>query len=146
MKDLRIEKLANNLLKHSINLHKGEKILIYVENNNLRCKINNEIYKLNKYSIPTLEEVKYKLESIIGVHELKEFLYNIENNNKVQKIRETLGLKTSYISLNMIFAGNAGTGKTNAARITYEYLNALGLLSKGTLHSSPKESTCLSPL
>lgn len=31
----------------------------------------------------------------------------------------------------MIFAGNAGTGKTNAARITYEYLNALGLLSKG---------------
>lgn len=114
-------------------LAQGEKILIYVENNNLRCKINNEIYKLNKYSIPTLEEVKYKLESIIGVHELKEFLYNIENNNKVQKIRETLGLKTSYISLNMIFAGNAGTGKTNAARITYEYLNALGLLSKGTL-------------
>ena len=33
----------------------------------------------------------------------------------------------------MIFAGNAGTGKTNAARITYDYLNALGLLSKGTL-------------
>ena len=30
MKDLRIEKLANNLLKHSINLHKGEKILIEI--------------------------------------------------------------------------------------------------------------------
>lgn len=114
-------------------LIQGEKILIYVENNSLRCQINNEIYELNKYSKPTLEEIKYKIESIIGVNELKEFLSNIENNTKVQKIRETLGLKTSYISLNMIFAGNAGTGKTNAARITYEYLNALGLLSKGIL-------------
>lgn len=28
MRDLRIEKLANNLLKYSINLQKGEKILI----------------------------------------------------------------------------------------------------------------------
>ena len=30
MKDLRIEKLANNLLNHSINLQKGEKILIEI--------------------------------------------------------------------------------------------------------------------
>ncbi|MDV4151078.1 AAA family ATPase [Clostridium sp. AL.422] len=114
-------------------LSEGEKLLIYVENNGLRCKVRSTIYNMNKYSIPTLEEVKYKLESIIGLKELKEFLLNIENNNKVQKIRERLGLRTSYISLNMIFAGNAGTGKTNAARITYEYLYALGLLSKGIL-------------
>ena len=33
---------------------------------------------------------------------------------------------------------NAGTGKTNAARITYEYLNALGLLSKGTYREVSK--------
>ena len=31
MKDSRIEKLASNLLKHSINLQKGEKILIEVK-------------------------------------------------------------------------------------------------------------------
>lgn len=115
------------------NISQGEKLLIYVKDNGLKCKASDSKYSLNKYSIPTLEEVKYKLESIIGVKELKEFLLNIENNNKVQKIRERLGLKTSYISLNMIFAGNAGTGKTNASRITYEYLNALGLLAKGTL-------------
>ena len=30
MKDLRIEKLANNLLNHSLNLQKGEKILIEI--------------------------------------------------------------------------------------------------------------------
>lgn len=123
---------AINLIKKE-NLSQGEKILVYVEGNVLKCKVNNSVYNLNRYSIPILEEVKYKLESIIGLKELKEFLLNIENNNKVQKIREKLGLRTSYISLNMIFAGNAGTGKTNAARITYEYLNALGLLSKGVL-------------
>lgn len=123
---------AINLIKKE-KLSEGEKILVYVEGNGLRCKVSNSVYNLNKYSIPTLDEVKYKLESIIGLKELKEFLLNIENNNKVQKIREKLGLRTSYISLNMIFAGNAGTGKTNAARITYEYLNALGLLSKGML-------------
>ncbi len=115
------------------NLSEDEKILIYVEGNALRCKAKGAKYNLNKYLIPTLEEVKYKLESIIGLRELKEFLLNVENNKKVQNIRKRLGLKTSYISLNMIFAGNAGTGKTNAARVTYEYLNALGLLTKGTL-------------
>ncbi|WP_195263515.1 AAA family ATPase [Clostridium sp. 1001275B_160808_H3] len=121
--------LRNLVLKESIEA--GEKILLYIDNNKMQCKVNNEIYRLNKYSTPTLDEVRYKLESIIGVKELKEFLVNIENNYKVQKIREKLGLRVSRISLNMIFAGNAGTGKTNAARITYEYLNALGLLSKG---------------
>ena len=30
MKDLRIEKLANNLLQHSVELKKGEKILIEI--------------------------------------------------------------------------------------------------------------------
>lgn len=111
---------------------KGEgEVLVYVNNNEIYCKVNNEIYKLNNYVTPTLEEAKYKLESIIGIKELKSFIANVENNYKVQKIREKLGLPTSYISLNMIFAGNAGTGKTNAARITFEYLNALGILKKG---------------
>lgn len=121
--------IKNLILKESID--EGEKILIYVDNNKMHCKINSQIYRLNSYSTPTLDEVRYKLESIIGVKDLKEFLANIENNYKVQKIREKLGLRTSTISLNMIFAGNAGTGKTNAAKITHQYLNALGLLPKG---------------
>ncbi len=118
-----------NLMRKE-NLEVSEKIFIYVENNEIYCKTDNNIFKLNDYSTPTLEEAKYKLNSIIGMKELKEFINNIENNSKVQHIRERLGLKTSKVAMNMIFAGNAGTGKTNAGRITFEYLNALGILPK----------------
>jgi replication-associated recombination protein RarA len=112
------------------NIQEKEKILIYVEDNDIYCTYNNRKFNLSDYLIPTLEEAKYKLDSVIGMKDLKDFIINVENNYKVQKIRERLGLPTSYMSLNMIFTGNAGTGKTNAARITYEYLNALGMLSK----------------
>ena len=121
--------LTNLILKE--NIKENSTILIYVDNDEIYCNIKNEIFSLNDYSTPTLEEVEYKLNSIIGMKDLKEFLISVKNNYKVQKIRERLGLKTSNISLNMIFAGNAGTGKTNAARVTFEYLNALNILSKG---------------
>lgn len=123
-----------------INEHIGieERALIYVENNTILCKTDKEVYDLNNYSMPTLEEVKYKLNSIIGMSNLKEFINSIDNNFKVQRIRKRLGLKNSNISLNMIFEGNAGVGKTNAARITYEYLNALGILSTGIFIEASK--------
>lgn len=112
-------------------LKEGTTIVIYVKDNDIYCKVDKEEFNLSHYSMPTLEEAEYKLNSIIGIEDLKDFLSNVKNNYKVQKIRERLGLKTSNVSLNMIFAGNAGTGKTNAARVTFEYLNALGILSRG---------------
>ncbi|MEW8994632.1 AAA family ATPase [Clostridium sp.] len=126
----KIYKPIMNLIQKE-GLYGESQILIYVDKNEIYCKSDIEIYKLENYLVPTLEEVKYKLDSIIGIEKLKNFIINVENNWKVQKIRKRLGLKTSKISMNMIFTGNAGTGKTNAARVTFEYLNALGILSKG---------------
>ncbi len=126
----KIYKPIMNLIQKE-GLYNESQILIYVDKNEIYCKSDDEIYKLENYLVPTLEEVKYKLDSIIGIEELKNFIINVENNWKVQKIRKRLGLITSKISMNMIFTGNAGTGKTNAARVTFEYLNALGILSKG---------------
>lgn len=126
----KIYKPIMNLIQKE-GLYEESEILIYVDRNEIYCKSDEEIYKLENYLVPTLEEVKYKLDSIIGIEELKDFIVNVENNWKVQKIRKRLGLKTSKISMNMIFTGNAGTGKTNAARVIFEYLNALGMLSRG---------------
>lgn len=112
------------------NLESIGQILLFAKDNELYCKANNEIYKLSDYVIPTLDEARYKLDSIIGIRELKDFITKVENNYKVQLIRQKLGLKTSQISMNMIFTGNAGTGKTNAARVAFEYLCALGIIKK----------------
>lgn len=128
--------IRNLMVKEEI--EEGEKVLIYVENNELYCKTESDIFNLNDYSMPTLEEAKYKLNSMTGMKDLKEFIENVQNNYRVQSIRERLGLKTSRISMNMIFAGNAGTGKTNAARVTFEYLNALGVLSRGVFKEVSK--------
>lgn len=133
----KLYKPLRNLINNQ-ELQNENKILIYVEENGIYCKTNDEVYKLSDYSIPTLEEARYKLDSIIGIDELKEFIQNVENNYKVQEIRERLGLKSSMPSLNMIFAGNAGTGKTNAARVTFEYLNALGIIKKGVFREVSK--------
>lgn len=128
--------LRNLVIKEEIK--SNSRLFIYVENDEIYCKANSKVYKLNEYTTPTLEEARYKLNSIIGIKELKEFIDNVQNNYKVQNIRERLGLTTSKISMNMIFAGNAGTGKTNAARTTFEYLNALGLLSRGVFKEVSK--------
>ncbi len=133
----KIDKPLRNLINKE-NLAGESTIVIYINNEEIYCNTINGTFNLSKYLTPTLGEVKYKLNSIIGMENLKDFISNIENNIKVQRIRETLGLKSSRMSKNMIFAGNAGTGKTNAARITYEYLNALGLLSKGTYREVSK--------
>jgi replication-associated recombination protein RarA len=118
-----------NILEKS-GADKGGRILLFVEGDRIYAKINDGIYKLKDYVSPSLDEVKHRLESLVGMKDFKEYLDNIENNFKVQKIRERLGMETVIVSLNMVFLGNAGSGKTNAARITYDYLNALGLLSR----------------
>lgn len=133
----KVDRPIRNLINKE-NLEKETVMVLYVDHEEIYCNTVHGTFALSKYITPTLDEAKYKLNSIIGMRDLKDFINNIENNIRVQKIRERLGLKTSTLSKNMIFAGNAGTGKTNAARITYEYFNALGLLSKGTFREVSK--------
>ena len=65
MKDFRIEKLANNLLNHSINLQKGEKILIEI--------IGMEAIPLGKELIKQAEKKKwnYIINTILYLYTLK---------------------------------------------------------------------------
>lgn len=79
------------------------------------------------------DEIKKELSQVIGLTKVKEYVLDLENNLKVQQMREDAGHKNSSISMHMIFTGNPGTGKTTIARIVAKYLKSIGILSTGQL-------------
>ena len=80
-----------------------------------------------------ITSIKDELSSIVGLDEIKQYLYSLEDDFKVQAIRKKQGLKTANVSKHMIFTGNPGTGKTTIARILARYLKSIGVLSSGQL-------------
>ena len=81
----------------------------------------------------SLDTVKAKLDRIVGLHEVKDYILSLEQNYQVQAMRKAQGLIASTPSMHMIFTGNPGTGKTTIARLISQYLKAIGALSGGQL-------------
>lgn len=85
------------------------------------------------YNQVELDKVKEELDGVIGLEAVKKYIYDLENNVKIRKLRESRGLKNGSLSMHMIFTGNPGTGKTTIARIVAKYLKSIGVLSTGQL-------------
>ncbi|WP_242246110.1 AAA family ATPase [Bacillus cereus group sp. BfR-BA-01523] len=86
-----------------------------------------------KAGAENLENIKGKFEKVIGLNTVKERIFQLEEFLALQKIRQSRGSKQTRLTMNFIFTGNPGTGKTTIARLVAEYLKAVGYLSSGHL-------------
>lgn len=79
-------------------------------------------------------DLEKSFESIIGLETVKDFIKTQHNLLLANEKRRQAGIQLDTTqSLNMIFAGNPGTGKTTIARIVASAFKDMGLLKQGHL-------------
>ncbi len=80
-----------------------------------------------------IDAVKAEIDKIVGLSEIKDYIFSLEKYYRTQIRRREEGLKASEVNKHMIFTGSPGTGKTTIARIISRYLKAIGVLTGGQL-------------
>ena len=95
--------------------------------------LNGEVLFKNNQEKEHLEAIQKEMEQIVGLDEVKNYIYALKDMIAISKRRKEAGLKSPDLTLHTIFTGNPGTGKTTMARLMASYLKALGILKNGQL-------------
>ena len=77
------------------------------------------------------EESVRRLESMIGLDEIKKQILDHTSLVKLNRIRAGKGIYNKMPPMHMIFTGNPGTGKTTIAKYIVEIYHSIGVLSSG---------------
>lgn len=88
---------------------------------------------LSTENCPDLVDLFSELDSLVGLKQVKQEIYQLIQFVKIQNLRRKRGLGATGLSLHSVFYGGPGTGKTTVARIYGKMLKSLGLLASGHL-------------
>ncbi len=103
---------------------------------NMANKCRDHLHVLLNFDESLVRELSTHYRSNHGIKDLaevKEYVLSLENNLKVQQLRAGKGLKSTNLSMHMIFAGNPGTGKTMMARTVANVLYNLNVIQTNKL-------------
>ncbi len=130
-----MERLYKGLSEYKLDNPVNDKIEIVLSSKDEDLYINDLNFAdyLPKVINNTIDDVKKELDSLIGLGEVKEYIYSLQDFYEVQEKKKAKGMSTTELSKHMIFTGNPGTGKTTVARLLAKYLKAIGVLSNGQL-------------
>ncbi|MCF8260399.1 MAG: AAA family ATPase [Melioribacteraceae bacterium] len=94
--------------------------------------LDDEIKQEEEVPQKTLEELIAELDEFIGLESVKFAIRDFIDYLKFQEDRKKSGFKSKDgISINAVFTGNPGTGKTTIARLLGGIFRAMGILPKG---------------